>query len=373
MARKKVSRNLARLPSASTLRTSDHRAARLLEILRGVAVKNQRQEPRAFYSVREIATRFRVPLSTVSRIYHDLEREGLVDLVRSSKTILHGREYDRHLSVRAFIGLPASLSAFVTIQDYRMFFVRIRRELRLRGFGTAMAFFQPEEARSGQLSERLKKDEVDVVIWFSPPAKAKETVSRLSDAGIRFLGVCDGSPTVLPCRYYVRRENAIEKLLVEWKTRYAVSKITIIESRDFRSAAAEETLQTVADELQIETVTAAALGRSAEAFLRALTRTKTGGIVFPCSSVASKFCFRTPAMVTELLRSQRVAFLGGPVNMPFAKVPDAQVDLITVDWQKVAESIVRDLITQDAFQLRSTIFEAQTQIRVPLSRFAENI
>jgi hypothetical protein len=58
--------------------------------------------------------------------------------------------------------------------------------------------------------------------------------------------------------------------------------------------------------------------------------------------------------------------------MPFAEIPDVQVDLVVVDWQWVAEQITNDLVTQDAFQLPGpTIFEAEAKIRVPLSDFAQ--
>ena len=95
MVRKKVPRTLARLPHSSVLHAKDHKSDRLLEILRGVAVKNQNDQPQPFYSVREIGARFRVPISTVSGIYRRLEEEGLLNRVRGSKTILQGLHYDR--------------------------------------------------------------------------------------------------------------------------------------------------------------------------------------------------------------------------------------------------------------------------------------
>jgi hypothetical protein len=48
MARKKVSRSLAPLPKKRALDEADHKTERLIEILREVAVKNQREQARAF-------------------------------------------------------------------------------------------------------------------------------------------------------------------------------------------------------------------------------------------------------------------------------------------------------------------------------------
>jgi IclR helix-turn-helix domain len=374
MARKKVSRSLGQLPHRSAIGRTQHKTARLLEILRGVATTNQAEQAQSFYSVREIAHRFRVPISTVSGIYRHLEHEGLLSRVRSSRTILQGLHYDRRLRVRAFVGLPACLSTFVTIQDYRTFFIRIRRELRLRGFATAMVFFKNEEARTNTLSDRLKMYEVDTVIWFLPAPSARETGLRLKDMGIRLIGVGDGRPSPIPCRYHVYRAKAIGELLAQWKHKYSVDKITVVESRVHRSATNEETVKSVLEELRIESRVAFFNSQRTETFLHALCRAKTGGLVFPSSALASMFCFRQPEAVTELLRLQRVALLDGPVDMPFTSVPDVQVDLATVDWQSVAKTIVDELTTQEAFRNSTpTIFEAQAQTRVPLSRFAENI
>ena len=136
----------------------------------------------------------------------------------------------------------------------------------------------------------------------------------------------------------------------------------------------EETLETLLEELEMKWSVASYDGQRTEAFLRTLREAKTGGIIFPSSVLASKFCFRSPRGVTELLKTHRVAFINGPVGMPFARVPDVRVDLVTVDWQLVAERIVDDLITQDAFlQPGPTIFEAEAKLRVALSDFAQDI
>jgi hypothetical protein len=341
--------------------------------LRNVAVKNQREQPRAFHSVREVAAHFRVPVSTVSRAYRVLEQEGLISRVRGSKTVLQGLHFDRQLKVRAFVGFPASVSRFVTLQDYRTFFIRIRRELRLRGFAAATAFFEPAEASSDALARRFKAYEVDTVIWFQPGKESAATALHLADMGIRLLGVANDTFCQFPCRYQVRRDGAIRELLTSWKTE-SPGRVTVVESKEQRSASLDETLHGILDELEIPWSVATYQSQRSEAFLRELQRKKTSGVIFSSSALASKFCFRAPAAVADLLGAHRVALVNGPVSMPFAKVPDVKVDLVTVDWQLVAEQIVDDLISQDAFQLSGpTFFDAEAKLRVPLSEFAQSI
>jgi len=373
MARKKVTRALAPLPSGRALAKAHHKTEALTEILRNVAVKNQQEQPRAFYSVRDVATHFRVPVSTVSRAYRQLEQEGLISRVRGSKTVLQGLNFDRQLKVRAFVGFPASLSRFVRLQDYRTFLIRIRRELRLRGFAAATAFFEPEEAASDILARRFKAYEVDTVIWFQPGKESVNTALHLADMGIRLLGMANDSVCHVPCRYQVRREKAIRSLLEAWKAERP-ERVTLVEAKEQRPSALDETLHTILDDLDMPWSVVRYTEQRSEGFLRDLIRRKTGGVVFSSSSLVSKFCFRAPAAVADLLQAQRVALVNGPVSMPFTRVPDIQVDLVTVDWQAVSEQIVDDLISQEAFQLPGpTYFDAKAQLRVPLSAFAQSI
>jgi hypothetical protein len=373
MARKKVPRSLSPLPTKRRLDRIEHKSEGLAEILRAAAVKNQREQPRAFYSMRDVSAHFGVPFSTVARAYHRLEQEGLLTRFRGVKTLLQGLRFDRRHGVRAFIGLPASLSAFITIQAYRNFFIRIRRELRLRGFATGMVFYEKEEARSGTLSQRLKAYEIDTVLWFQPPKEARETAARLADVGIRLIGIAHEYIPVIACRYEVQRDRAIEELLADWKA-HGINEITVAQWKENRAADVDESVRAALEELNIGSSFAIFNGQSSESFLRSLQELTTGGIVFSSAHLASRLCFRAPAGVTHLLRNQRVAFLNGPVSMPFAKVPDVQVDLVVVDWQWVAEQIVNDLITQDAFHSAGpTILEAEAKLRVRLRDFAQDI
>ena len=147
-----------------------------------------------------------------------------------------------------------------------------------------------------------------------------------------------------------------------------------MQAKDQRSAAIDETLHGILDDLEIPWSVVTYQNQRSEKFLSDLKRKKTGGIIFSSSSLVSKFCFRAPAVVSDLMQAHRVALISGPVSMPFARVPDVQVDLVTIDWQLVAEQIVDDLISQDAFQRRGpTIFEAEAKLRVPLSAFAQSI
>src|SRR2546430_8979730 len=164
MARKKITRRLAPLPPKTILKAREHKTARLAEILRGIAVTSQTDEPQVFYPVRDVAGRFHMSTSVVAKAYGQLEDEGLLSTVRGSKTVLQGLSAGRRLNVLGFIGTPAAVPAFVGLQDYRTFFIRVRRELRARGFAVAMVLFDPADMKSGRLEKRIVKYDFDTVL-----------------------------------------------------------------------------------------------------------------------------------------------------------------------------------------------------------------
>ena len=203
---------------------------------------------------------------------------------------------------------------------------------------------------------------------------AKESFPRLADLGIRVIAITQVETPGLPSRYQVWRERAIETLLTTWKDQNSVRKITIVDCKDYRSPVTEEVLRIILDNVGLESTVRTFKAEESYAFLSDLCRVKTDGIIFPSAGLASMFSFRSPEAVCDLLRAQRVAFIEGPIDLPFANVPDSPVDLVTFDWQAVAESIVNDLVTLEAFDHnRHTTFEAEAKLRVPLSRFVEPI
>src|SRR5205085_10959237 len=87
------------------------------------------------------------------------------------------------LCVVGLNGSPASVPAFIGHQDYRTFFLRVRRELRARGFAVAMVLFDPADIKSGRLEKRIAKYDFDTVLWYRPDASSREIISRLKGCG----------------------------------------------------------------------------------------------------------------------------------------------------------------------------------------------
>lgn len=372
MARKRSVRRLPPLPSRIGLKKRDHKIGRLLEILRAIAVSNQRNEPQLFYSVRDITRHFDVPVSTVARVYGQLEDEGLLASVRGSKTLLQGLSLGRQLTVLGSIGLPASVAAFITFQDYRTFFIRMRRELRARGFAAVMVLFEWQHAQTDQLLRRMEKHKFDTIFWYRPDTSIRYILARLQDAGIRVIGIGDGGLPTTRCRYEIRREAAIKTILRDWQARSGIKSVVV--ARGARSTTnEEEAVQALLEEeklgFEFRTVTSAGAG----AFLEECSRLKDTGLILP-SRPASMVAFRAPEALMHAMTNCRIAFTGGPPSIVFAQALDVPMDLVLVDWQLIAERVVGDLISKQAFNRgETTVFEADTRLQVPLNQYAQSL
>ena len=372
MARKKMLRGIPPLPARRSFKAKEHKGAQLLEILRGIAIASQQEGPQVFYPLREIARHFAVPLSTVARVYHELEEEGILVSVRGSKTLLQGRSGGRHLSVLGFIGMPALTSSFVILQDYRTLFIRTRRELRSRGFAVATVFYDQSQGQTGHLFSRIDKYDFDTVLWHQPDRAAKETVLRLKDGGVQVIGLSDRGYPSIRCRYEVQRESAIVSILNDWRLNDSITSVVIVRGIE-TSAANEELLKTLLEEQRLTYEFKSAGDQRLGDFLNSLAGDKRRGIIFP-SMAAAMFAFRQPEALAKLMSRVRVALTGGPVSIPFAQVPDVAVDTVVVDWQLVAEQIVSDLISRKAFnRAETTVFEAKAHLRAPLSQYAQQL
>jgi DNA-binding MarR family transcriptional regulator len=372
MARKKIHRQLPPLQGKLDRSRFDVRTEQLSEILRRTARKHQTEKPQVFYALREVADRFDVSLSMVAAVYRQLESEGLLARLRGSRTLLKGLETGRNIAVHAIVGVPMSLSSFLTRQKCRMFFMATRRELRRRGFITAGLFYEAAEARPDFLLERIKHCKVDTVLWYRPDSCARETAHLLQDSGVRVIGVADGGLPPLACRFEISREKAVSEILTHWRKRDVIRKASVVHAVQ-RSAVEEERLEALLKNAGLSYEFVEAERAHCETLLDALAGDQERGIIL-LGAAASLFAFRAPDRLTDLMRRRRVALVDGPISLPFANAASVRVDLAAADWEGVANGIADELLTGQAFlQSGNTIFEAIAYLQAPLKEFAQTI
>jgi hypothetical protein len=330
-----------------------------VEILRRLALTHQRAEPQLFYPLRDAARELGVSLSAISRAYEALKKEGVLGTIRASCTVIEGRAVAPPISFKGFIGLPVSLSCFLTLQDYRSFYFALRRESHRRGFVSNLLFFADNPAGRRELIRLAREFGVHVVIWFLPRLSSQDVILRLKDQGVRFLGIRDGGTNPDFCRYEIRRDDALFNVLRKWAEQGDIARVTTIrDSSGFTDD--EEMIQNGIERagLSYDPVELDPKVHPAAILLR-LAREARRGIVLS-GKVASLLLLRAPEAFAEITHSCRVLLPDGPPTVIGGPFPDRRIDLLSVDWSLVARRIVHDLTTKRAFEEAPPIVFAAT-------------
>ena len=325
-----------------------------------------------FYPLRDAARELGVSLSAISRAYEALKKDGILGTIRASCTVIEGRAAATPVSFKGFIGLPVSLSCFLTLQDYRSFYFALRRESHRRGFVSNLLFFADNRVGRGELIRLVREFGVHVVVWFLPRLSAQDVILTLKDEGVRFVGIRDGGVGPGPCRYEIRRDNALLKVLRVWAQKSRFARVTVIRSSP-GFASDEEMIQHAiervgfsCDHLEFEPK------EHPSAILATLAREAPRGIVLP-GNVASLFSLRAPEAFAEMMRNCRVLLPDGPPTILAGTVPAGRVEVLRVDWPSVVNRIVHDLTGTRAFNEGPPIvFAAEACFDVSLSEGSED-
>ncbi len=370
MSRKRSARRVLALPERPHFRVTDNKSEILLELLRELARQSQGLEAQLFHSQRDVARKYRVPLSLAAHIYRELEREGILRPVRGEGTFLEGFNGTRRASVRGIVGIASSLTQFLTQQDYRMFRMQLERELQKLEFAIADMLFELGEA-ADDVARRVKACQVDRVVWYAPQKHAKEVALRLHDKGISICGVADKGYPSIQCQYEIHRESALARIVEEWK-KEAITSVKVAVG-PARTPANEERIGRALDGMGMEAKFVSLGAQTLRHFVGGLASTLKVGIVI-LNSVASLMASEDPDSFDRLSKRCRVALIDGPVSLRGTRSYDAVVDLVTVDWAAVARRVADDISkSRPLGSGQPCVFEAAAQYRVQLGKYSQRI
>lgn len=275
--------------------------------------------------------------------------------------------------MHGLIGMPASISRFKALQEYRRCFLAIRDELHERGFLTNTIFFEQPEGALTPVIDRLKKEEVDSVFWLLPDGANRATPLRLRDLGIHFIGLSFTTSILgIAARYQIRRREAIRSVMRAWRQDSQINGAAIVRLRRETPAHVERLakLRALIESQQIECEIATVREGHIDEFLKSLCKNKSCGIVLPAPA-AALLGWRAPEALTDVLESCRIALIDGLMDLPYAEsIPRAEVDLVAVNWPPVARQIATDMLTGVAFDdSETTVFDAKAHLGVPLQKY----
>ena len=368
MARKRIPRLLPALatlhPHFRGFRPDQTAVNELLPLLRAAIRRVRGEETKLFYSQHTIAGFFRVPQSTAHLVYKKLESEGLLTCVRGSGTLVLGRTAHPRVQPRGVVGLPIWMKGLSMLPYWSRFFVCLEDALSRSGFVADTVFFSSKAEVDPDFGERLLARHLDYCIWLYPLPRTLPILQRLADGGVRTLAVVEPEMTLSSPglrQYRIRWNRAFTSALTSWK-QDGIQDIRLVGHPHLLARPSEPTLPALA-RAGIPYEMRSAVDPGSEAM-----HSKTG-ILYADEYAQFGVCHQSPAALMDLMRRTRVLMKNSvPLEDP---PPDVLVDVVAVEWDKLARRMARDLAAPSPISsAQPTIIHAKWFPRVPANRFA---
>src|SRR6202045_5398355 len=329
------------LESAFT-RCDEPDTASMSRLLRQIAVKARQKQPRPFYSIRTVARRFGVPLTTVARVYAQLKKEGILSSVWGSSTVVEPYELDKGLRIRGIVALPTSLRAFCALRNYRILFENMQAALWRSGFATRQLFYENGDAAKPAFSDALLHEKVDVVLWLLPDPAVLAGSKRLLDRGVRVVGVVDSLIANGRTDYLLSRLHALKEVLNLWKMK-GIRFVTIVHKSGSGATTALAALETCLDEVRMAH-TLATIWPPPTGEARSLFRQNNTAIIFPAFESALQLAYEHPREFAPLANQHPVLLMEGMLDLPINILSRVGVEAIEFDWGPVVNRLAGDLL-----------------------------
>jgi len=321
----------------------------ILAELRRVSRRLQRAGPESFYSMREVASFFHVPLRTVAITYEALEQEGLLIRLRGAQTKLAGKKSAAQSPVRGVVGLPIWLSSIASSPYMRTLHIDLNERLRRHGFVTDSIFFNTSEDRHPEFADRLHTHRLDWIIWFGANFRSSSIFLTLRDRGIRQIVVLpEETPLNLPLPVYLQDwDKAYRCLAADWAAA-GIRRVMIPHPAD--SLVTQRVARHFANVLKsfkisLDVAETHHPGKFAEAAHRACARGRTA-VAFLEMVSANEVCNGHPQIMADIARTTRLGFCRGPVIVPFFSQESVVADVVGCDPLEISKRIVSDLASQ---------------------------
>lgn len=311
--------------------------------LRKLAKRYRTEHPRPFYTMREAASFFGLPVSTVGKAYEQLELEGLVNRIRGSRTLLSAKAGSISKLVRGVIGLPVPLHGMVVSPYARALYIGLEERLRAFGYVADLIFYRREEQTRPGFAERLLMHKLDIVIWHNFLPKATENILRLADSGVRqiLLRSADAPNSLNLPTYFLDWRKAFEELSACWG-KIGIKQVYVPDPASILSKRSLEAFRSHMHQHGIEVVVVEGTAHALHARIKN-TRDGLGGVAFLDQAGAEEICVYQPSIIEELLKETRVAFCRGPLRLPYFAIRGMVADFICLSAHEVAERLANDI------------------------------
>jgi hypothetical protein len=367
MGRKRLDRTVPPLqavhPEFRGVDRADNVHRQLVEALRLTIRLVRTERTQHFYTQREVAAFFRVPLRTVTRVYRQLHEEGALTAIWGSATHVAGKSPGPRSPPRGVVGIPVWTHGFVLLSHWRIFFDCLEEELRRHNFVADFVFIRPGELYSYSLTERLLAHHLDHLVWLLPLTRSIPVLERLNEAGIRTTAILDyplSAPRI--ATYRLEYDAGFARGLRQWR-RVGATRVVLVAGGTTREAFRD----TPIDRVLVRSGVPATVLPPPWSF----ENIPDGSfVVLPDDLMTAKIFRECGPSLIDLMRRARVMMVNcvPAGTMP----PGVPVDLVRVDWEALAVRVATDIATPAAgSQAAETVVQAQWLSRVAACEWAE--
>jgi hypothetical protein len=350
MARRPVRRPLPSLQQLfaeqPAFAPGENQRQRLVEVLRDAALRLRRERDIPFYAIRQVSAFFGLPYPSVRYAYRQLSAEGLLRLVRGSRTILTSNKLRPRPWLRGVAAVPVWTPGFVTFGDWRTFFRALEHELHRRHWIADMLFFNRNEELDQEFVGRVLDHHPNCVVWFCPHQSQRQTLAWLADAGLRIFTVLDrpGEFPGVPCK--VRWDGALRDAFEDWQDS-GIDRILIPQSPVLATSATHVAANNVCGGMGLAcSVSKSPPDQSLRDYLASIPSDPQTGVFWDDDLWFDELCGRCPDATIETLQRTR-SLVMRPLNLSDKDVTAVSVDALVMDWRAVATQLAAMIDQED--------------------------
>jgi len=318
----------------------------MTDLLRGIAKKLRSANSQPFYSMREVAGFFDAPLGTISLVYRALEREGIINRIRSSRTILVGKKVLTREAVRGVVGIPIWLHSIMLLVYTRTLAMELEEHLRRSGYVADLIFHSSkEEEAEPEFATRLLRHRLDAVILHTPVAGCRQNILSLRERGVRILVIQrKEARRDLPAVIYLQDyQPAYQKMAAQWH-QVGIRKVwlwTPIEHLHYKAEA--DTFRAILNRqgLEVESVQDEP-GQLLQRIKQAKSKTPVA-VAFLDGTHSEKMCNCEPQLVEQISQIARLAFCVGSIGVPYLRSRKIRADLVDFSPTEIASRLAVDI------------------------------
>jgi len=343
MARKSLEHSLAPLrsvfPQFRRFKKAENHLHRVAALLKEAAQKLRKARNQPFYSMREVAAFFAIPLRTVALAYRKLEDGGLLIRIRGSHTQLLGRGvYSRH-PARSIVSVPIPSESFISSPFTRDMCRLLSQELWRHHFVAHLIFSQPSQYATPAFARRLA-DESDTVIWLFPDRPLSQTILTLQDRGVSTVMLGSVEDIFLPFSYLMDWTTVYKRVLRTWISE-GIQEVVVAKPRDRKILASFlDLLRHLSLSAIVEEANARAICSRVDEVRK--RKRKVGCAILEHES-ARRLCNGSVEEMAKLMTRCRVLLGRGKVYAPYFFGRNCRCDIVGFDGGEVAVQVAKDL------------------------------